>query len=172
MSLSVTDDTIRSAASQTATRAANDNTTPTLSAPTSTFSSTLPTYTALTDCPSSNNTLYTSAFESGTSGTVSASAGLNFTKRCDLSNPLAAIDLDAKIISEAFVYTFNDCIEVCASYNFWSRSADCSLAVYQTGGGRPGNCWVGSSNMTITAGLGSMPVSQGTDVAILQQNST
>jgi len=69
------------------------------------------------------------------------------------------------VISEAFVYSFSDCIEACASYNFWGENSNCTVAVYTPSASRPGNCWVGSaSDVTIA----SLSVKKGTDVALLE----
>ncbi|KAF2172095.1 hypothetical protein M409DRAFT_17337 [Zasmidium cellare ATCC 36951] len=130
--------------------------------PTSTFSAATPTYTPLSDCPDSNNTAYTSSFSKGSSGDTRKNAGLHFTKYCDLSNPLSTDG--AQRIAEAFVYSFSDCVEVCAGYNFWNDGSNCTVAVYQSGGGRPGNCWVGNAGDIQASSLNE---TQGTDVAIL-----
>ena len=129
---------------------------------TSTFSAAVPTYTPLNDCPASDNTGYTSSFAQGSSGDVPDHAGLQFTKHCDLSNPLSANG--SKRIAEAFVYSFSDCVEVCAGYNFWNDGSNCTVAVYQPSGGRPGNCWVGNAGHVQATEL---KVTQGTEVAIL-----
>jgi hypothetical protein len=70
-------------------------------------------------------------------------------------------------MSEAFVYSFSDCIEACASLNFWSGNASCSVAVYQPDGSRPGNCWVGSASVNAS----SLAAKNGTDVAFLNAGS-
>lgn len=129
---------------------------------TSTFSAATPTYTPLSDCPDSNNTDYTSSFAQESSSNNHKSSGLQFTKYCDLSNPLS--EDGAQRIAEAFVYSFSDCIEVCAGYNFWNSGSNCTVAVYQSGGGRPGNCWVGHAGDVKASSLNE---TQGTDVAIL-----
>lgn len=133
---------------------------------TSTFSAATPTYTALSDCPASNDTFYSSTYAQGSSGTVPEGAGLNFTKYCDLSSPLSG-QSGASKIAEAFVYSFSDCIEVCAGYNFWNAGDNCTVAVYQPGASRPGNCWVGTTQKLVT--LDSLSVAKGTDVALLEQ---
>lgn len=124
----------------------------------------IPTYSPLSDCPKSNFTRYTSNYASGSSGTVPSGAKLNFTKYCDLENPLIGIRQNTQTLSEAFVYSFNDCIEVCAAYNFWGASANCTVAVYQVNGSRPGNCWVGKIAATSAS---SLAAKDGTDVALL-----
>lgn len=69
-------------------------------------------------------------------------------------------------MAEAYVYDFNDCIEVCASYNFWHDAANCTVAVYQPDAARPGNCWIGAFD--VSGGVSSLSQSDGTDVALLQ----
>ena len=68
-------------------------------------------------------------------------------------------------MSEAFAYSFVDCVEVCASLNFWAGNAQCSVAVYEATAGRPGNCWVGSTNATVQ--VATLAANDGTDVALL-----
>ncbi|KAK4636386.1 uncharacterized protein CLAFUR5_02213 [Fulvia fulva] len=136
------------------------------SSPSSTFTAAIPTYTPLSDCPQSNGTSYTSAFAQGSSGDVPSHAGLHFTKYCDLSNPLGSNG--SQRIAEAFVYSFSDCVEVCAGYNFWNNGGNCTVAVYQSGGGRPGNCWVGYAGQVE---VGELKVVQGTDVAVLDSST-
>ena len=43
------------------------------------------------------------------------------------------------------MYSFQDCIELCASLNFRTGNADCGFAAYEANGSRPGNCWVGKA---------------------------
>lgn len=133
---------------------------------TSTFAAATPTYTPLSDCPDSNGTAYQSDFAQGSSGDVPKDAGLSFTKYCDLSSPLTT-QTGAQRIAEAFVYSFSDCIEVCAGYNFWNANSNCTVAVYLPEGSRPGNCWVGHA-----AGVSahSLDRQKGTDIAMLRAN--
>ena len=86
--------------------------------------------------------------------------GINFTVYCDYTNPLAR--LGAKIAS-AYTYSMGDCIEVCAGYNFWNAGSNCTVAAYQPAGDRPGNCWIGIADVT----LSDLKTLQGTDVALL-----
>lgn len=125
---------------------------------TSTFVAPVPTYTPLSDCPGSNDTGYTSSFDTSTNSHTGA--GLKFTKYCSLSSPIS----DSSRIAEAFVYSFSDCVEVCASYNYWSNTTDCSVAVYLPDGERPGNCWTGNVNDVQASSLNT---TEGTDVALL-----
>lgn len=125
---------------------------------TSTFAAATPTYTPLSDCPDSNDTGYTSTYDTAT--IQQTNAGLKFTKYCDLSSPIT----DSARIAEAFVYSFSDCVELCASYNYWSNSSNCTVAVYLPDGSRPGNCWTGRVNNVQASSLNA---TQGTDVALL-----
>ena len=92
-------------------------------------------------------------------------AGLNFTVYCDVSNPLS--QSSATKIAEAYAYSLADCIEVCAGYNFWGGSSNCTVAAYQPSGGRPGNCWVGHAEPVLP---GSLKEDEGMDVALLDQS--
>ncbi|CZT20602.1 uncharacterized protein RCC_06460 [Ramularia collo-cygni] len=125
--------------------------------PTATFTAATPTYTPLSDCPESNDTGYTSSFDKLTD---QPDAGLKFTKLCDLASPIS----DSQRIAEAYVYSFSDCVEVCASYNYWSNSRNCTVAVYLPDGKRPGNCWTGQVNDVQASSLNS---TIGTNVALL-----
>lgn len=127
------------------------------SSATATYSAATPTYTPLSSC--SDDTAYSSSFASRTS---SSNAGLNFTAYCNLANPLMASG--AVNISEAYVYSFSDCMEVCAGYNYWNDGRNCTAAVYQPGASRPGNCWVGHVQGVSADILGSQA---GVDVALL-----
>ncbi|KAK3075980.1 hypothetical protein LTR53_000157 [Teratosphaeriaceae sp. CCFEE 6253] len=129
----------------------------------SAFSAPTPTYSPLSDC--SNGTSYSSSYANGSAGTVPANAGLNFTVYCDLTNPLS--QTGASKIAEAYTYSLSDCMEVCAGYNFWSGSSNCTIAAYQPGGSRPGNCWVGyADGVTVS----SLKADQGMDVALLEES--
>lgn len=127
----------------------------------SAFIAPTPTYSPLSDCPQSNNTLYSSSLASNDSNNAQTSPGLNFTKYCDVDSPLS--NSGAKTLSEAFVYSFSDCVEVCASLNFYAGDKNCSVAVYQVDGNRPGNCWVGTAETTFA----QLEAKTGTDVALL-----
>jgi hypothetical protein len=70
--------------------------------------------------------------------------GLTFSRYCDVATPLDG-NTKASTLSEAFVYSLDDCIELCASLNYWANEASCTIAVYDIKGSRPGNCWVGRS---------------------------
>ena len=112
-----------------------------MSSSSSTYQPTIPTYTPLDACPDANNTVYTSSQADRTSDST---AGLTFTRYCDVASPLDG-NTKASTLSEAFVYSFDDCIELCASLNYWANEANCTVAVYDVKGSRPGNCWVGKS---------------------------
>ena len=140
----------------------------TTTAPTtsSTFVAATPTYTPLSDCPQSNDTTYTSTFTTNnpSSGPIPATAGLTFTKYCDFASPLTT-QTGAQRIAEAFVYSFSDCVELCAGANYWNANANCPVAVYQPEGERPGNCWVGNA---ASVSVGELERMEGTDVAMLK----
>ena len=69
------------------------------------------------------------------------------------------------LITEAFVYSFSDCVELCAGYNFLNAGANCTFAVYTPKAKRPSNCKVGSADGVSAS---SQPESDGTDVAMLE----
>lgn len=142
----------------------------TTSAPSSstTFVAPTPTYTPLSDCPQSNDTTYSSTFLQGDSGDVPPGAGLTFTKYCDFESPLTT-QTGALRTAEAFVYSFSDCIELCASSNFYDANSNCTVAVYQPDGTRPGNCWVGNA---AGVSLGELDKQDGTDVAMLKTDDS
>jgi len=53
------------------------------------------------------------------------------------------------------VYTFDDCIEMCAAYNVYSGgSTTCEMAVYDVKGSRPVNCIVGSAQTAAAENIG------------------
>ncbi|GAW23008.1 hypothetical protein ANO14919_125550 [Xylariales sp. No.14919] len=115
------------------TTSASRSTTPSSTAPAS------PTPTFSTDCPSSNRTTYTSRFSTGGDGAVTPAMGLTFRKLC-------AVDRTATNVAQATVASFDLCIEVCASLNFWANSAAaCTAVAYAVGNGA---CW--ASNATLS----------------------
>ena len=69
------------------------------------------------------------------------------------------------MLSEAFVYSLDDCIELCASLNYWADEAKCTVAAYDVKGSRPGNCWVGSAEGV--AGVGDLEEKDGVAVALV-----
>ena len=98
-----------------------------------------------TDCPESNGTSYDSLFSTGSSGGVPTGAGnsLSLERFCDLdvTNNLG------ENLAEAVVYTLADCIELCASYNFWRNCGNCTVAAYRvTNAASPGNFWVSTGS--------------------------
>ncbi|KAI0413179.1 hypothetical protein F5X98DRAFT_378985 [Xylaria grammica] len=118
------------------TTSASRSTTPSSTAPAS------PTPTFSTDCPSSNRTTYTSRFGTGGDGAVTPAMGLTFRKLC-------AVDRTAANVAQATVASFDLCIEVCASLNFWANSAAaCTAVAYAVGNGA---CW--ASNATLSTRL-------------------
>ncbi|KAF4553156.1 Hypothetical protein D9617_8g051700 [Elsinoe fawcettii] len=135
--------------------------TPTATAITSTFNAPIPTYSVLNDCPQSNNTLYTTRPNS-----ANPAATYNYTKHCDLDSPLSANG--ARTLSTAFVYSFNDCIQICSSFNSFEGSSNCSAAVFVLDGQRPANCFVGTAD--VSQGAKAFAGRQGVSVALLQQD--
>ncbi|PNS14215.1 hypothetical protein CAC42_6728 [Sphaceloma murrayae] len=134
--------------------------TPTSTLITSTFNAPIPTYSVLNDCPQSNNTLYTTKPISS----VDNSPRYNYTKHCNLDSPLS--QNGARTLSEAFVYSFNDCIQVCASLNFWQGSENCTAAVFMVDGLRPANCFVGMAD--VSQGTRVLGARGGVNVALMQ----
>lgn len=124
-----------------------------MSSSSSGYQPTIPTYTPLNACPDANNTLYTSsqADRASDSTAEKTTAGLTFTRYCDVASPLDG-NAKASTLTEAFVYSLDDCIELCASLNYWADEAKCTVAVYDVKGSRPGNCWVGSAEGVTGAG--------------------
>ncbi|KAL3953043.1 hypothetical protein ACCO45_012986 [Purpureocillium lilacinum] len=89
------------------------------------------------DCPGSNGTTYTStAFSSGRNGDVPDGArnGLRFIKLCG-----TGIQGNTNI-AQGRVSSLDECIDLCASYNFWSGSKNCTSATYDENS----SCWIGS----------------------------
>ncbi|GAB7338361.1 hypothetical protein MBLNU457_4663t1 [Dothideomycetes sp. NU457] len=130
--------------------------------------------TPTSDCPTSNHTIYTSLYTSELNASAVTSAALlslTFTKYCSLSSPHDAPGYTATISTAAYVYAFNDCIELCAAYNFYANNTVCGYAMYRAQAPRPGNCWVGWTNLTSagldTQGEGLLRPMTGTDVALL-----
>ena len=114
----------------------SDSSSASSSTPTSAMSSsssgyepTIPTYTPLNACPDANNTLYTSSQADRTSDSTAekTTAGLTFTRFCDVASPLDR-NAKASTLSEAFVYSLDDCIELCASLNYWADDIKCTVA--------------------------------------------
>jgi hypothetical protein len=85
------------------------------------------------DCPGSNGETYNSAYLGGT-GPVPPSAGLRFTKFCSSSHP-------GDNIGSGFFQTFDECIELCSSLNYWAKNKGCKSVDYEPTGKFPANCW-------------------------------
>jgi len=124
--------------------------------------STVATQTPSSDCPSSDDTTYTSP--------QSDASNITFIKYCNLSNPLTVLGFSGAIYTQAYVYTFDDCIEMCIGYNQWAGDAACQIAVYQATALRPANCWIGKTVVNSTA-FTALASSRGTDVAVLARSS-
>ena len=74
-----------------------------------------PTVTPTSDCVTTNGTTYSSLFLSGDEEIVPPNAGLKFTKHCGTKQ--VGFNL-----AFAYVPTFEACIELCASLNFWNQN--------------------------------------------------
>ena len=62
------------------------------------------------------------------------------------------------------MYSLEDCIEVCASLNFWAGNSDCAFAAYDAKGSRPGNGWGGKAE---GLKVGDLKEKDGMAVAVL-----
>lgn len=138
-----------------------------MSSSSSGYQPTIPTYTPLDACPDANNTLYTSSqADRASDSKAEKTAGLTFTRYCDVASPLDGNgNAKASMLSEAFVYSLDDCIELCASLNYWAGEAKCTVAAYDVKGSRHGNCWVGSAEGV--AGVGDLEEKEGVAVALV-----
>ena len=58
-----------------------------------------------------------------------------------------------------------DCVETCASLNFWAGGRNCSVAVYEAEGSRTGNCWVGDAQGVV---ISELKEKDGMAIAFLQ----
>jgi hypothetical protein len=91
---------------------------------------------------------------------------VSFTRYCEANTPA-----DFKPLSSGFVYTFDDCIELCAAYNVYATGAaaaaatTCNVAIYDVEQARPVNCVVGSTLAAAANGLG---IDGGLAVALLK----
>lgn len=105
----------------------------TASTATSTASAACPTQSS--DCPDSDGKGYTAlSFAGGYNGPIGSGAekGLAFKKFCgeDLSGGVNLVQGDAA--------SFDKCIDLCASYNFWDNSTLCKGVSYRS----DGICWI------------------------------
>ncbi|KAF1349997.1 hypothetical protein BDV97DRAFT_295806, partial [Delphinella strobiligena] len=114
-----------------------------------------PTYYPFSDCPACNDTTYSSTY----------SAALTFTKHCNVESPLSDTALSVTNITEAFVYTFDDCIEICAGYNHYSSSQNCTVAIYAPTARRPADCWIAKADLNDTR---TLTMASGIAVALLK----
>ncbi|KAG9948098.1 hypothetical protein KCU85_g5244, partial [Aureobasidium melanogenum] len=140
---------------------------PTISATASPTALSTPTFIPLSACPSANNTLYTSNPSTNSSLIPSDNAttvDLTYTRYCDANKPT-----NFKPLTSGFVYTFDDCIELCATYNAYAGgSSNCNVAVYDVQQARPVNCVVGSAQNASASSLG---VDGGLAVALLNPST-
>ena len=125
-----------------------------ISSSSSGYQPTIPTYAPLDACPDANNTLYTfSQADSASDSKTGKTARLTFTRYCDVASPLDGNgNVKASKLVEAYVYSLDDCIELCASLNYWADEAKCTVATYDVKGSRPENCWVGNAEGVADAG--------------------
>ncbi|CAD0100626.1 unnamed protein product [Aureobasidium mustum] len=149
--------------------ATEPTTTPVTSTTASTTALSTPTFVPLSACPTANNTLYTSS-SSNTSSLIPSTDNtttpieLTYTRYCDTNPPT-----DFQPLTSGFVYTFDDCIEVCATYNAYAGgSTSCNVAVYDVKQTRPINCVVGNSQNASAESLG---VDGGLAVALLRSST-
>ncbi|KAG9631621.1 hypothetical protein KCU98_g13815, partial [Aureobasidium melanogenum] len=155
------------------TIAASGPTTASVKPATSTTASTTalstPTFVPLSACPTANNTLYTSSSSNNSSLIPSADntttpIELTYTRYCEANTPA-----DFKPLTSGFVYTFDDCIELCATYNAYAGgSTSCNVAVYDVQQARPVNCVVGSAPNATSESLG---INGGLAVALLKPST-
>jgi hypothetical protein len=131
-----------------------------------------PTFVPLSACPTANNTIFTSTVSNTSSLIGSATnntapvGGSAYTRYCDVNTPA-----DFKPLTSGFVYTFDDCIEMCATFNVYSTSSaptTCNVAIYDVEQARPVNCVVGSTQVAATQGLG---VDGGLAIALLKPST-
>lgn len=128
-----------------------------------------PTFVPLSACPTANNTLYTSSVSNNSSlipssDNTTAPVELTYTRYCNADTPA-----DFKPLTSGFVYTFDDCIELCATYNTYaSGPTSCNVAVYDVQQARPINCVVGSAQ---NASVESSGVDGGLAVALLKPST-
>jgi len=101
---------------------------------------------AMTDCPSSNGSTYQSVFASFY-GTPAAEAGLTFIMQC--STETAATN-----IAQAYFTNFNDCIELCASMNYWNQDRNCAGVSFHLEMDPPGNCWAHNGSLSQSSKTG------------------
>ncbi|KAH7409101.1 hypothetical protein BKA64DRAFT_387538 [Cadophora sp. MPI-SDFR-AT-0126] len=138
-----------SAATSSSVTAKGTSTASATSSSTSTSTSTSPLTVSPTAFPApskdcQNGTTYDSLFLTGENGTPAPGAGLKFTRLCGQN-----ADIDN--IGSAFVYSLDDCIEICAGINFWPGDRRCTSVVYRPEGkGKPVNCW--AANETVLSG--------------------
>jgi hypothetical protein len=116
----------------------NDQSSVSTSSPTSS-STTLPLPTR--DCPNSDGTTFKSAYTLGSQGDVPEAAGLHFVKHCSAGHP-------GNTIATGYFQSFDRCIELCASLNFWAKNRGCVSVDYKFQGAKePTNCWAHNSTI-------------------------
>ncbi|KAI5246398.1 hypothetical protein E4T42_06328 [Aureobasidium subglaciale] len=161
------------ASGEVRTIAASSPTTTSTTTATSTVASTsvlsTPTFVPLSACPSANNTLFISTISNSSSlispaDNTTTTVDLTYTRYCDAKTPAAF-----KPLTSGFVYTFDDCIEMCAAYNVYAEgSVACDVAIYDVKETRPVNCVVGTA---YTTGAESLGIEGGLAIAVLKPST-
>ncbi|KAH8800309.1 hypothetical protein F5884DRAFT_757919 [Xylogone sp. PMI_703] len=85
-----------------------------------------------TSCPNSDNTIFHPTVYSDTSQAFRIECGTDYT--------------NSQNIVQIMVYTLEDCITACATYNFWNLNRNCTYVSYLATNGDPGNCWLEHGN--------------------------
>jgi len=93
---------------------------------------------ATTDCPESNGTTYQPLQPNGGTGIYT------FTKYC-------GFDTTGTTIAEAFVSSFDYCLDMCSNLNIVNQNTNCTAVTYLVQGGPPGNCWAKSPGALLVA---------------------
>lgn len=88
----------------------------------------------ISDCKENNT--YTSRFTDGQDGLPSSGAGLKFEMKCNKDVDPAG---DSQNLAQVYLPSFDQCMELCASINFWSNSKKCVGARYNRVNSR---CWI------------------------------
>jgi hypothetical protein len=81
---------------------------------------------------------------------VGSPGSYNFIKYC-------GFDTTGLTVAEAFVPSFNDCIDMCSDYNYASGqdgTNQCFAVSFLVTGNRPGNCWAKGSGAILVPSTG------------------
>ncbi|KAK4502591.1 hypothetical protein PRZ48_006017 [Zasmidium cellare] len=112
---------------------------------------------ATRDCPGSDGQTYTPFQPSGGQGQYT------FTKDCEKNWAEGKWD-----ITQAFVQSFDLCIDMCSSWNYFDHPGGekCAGVVFQASGAPPGNCWIKNSSLV----RNGLEQSDNTDIALLNDS--